>query len=186
MKDYAIRQLGNPVGDQDAVNLTSMKKYVSTTSITTGIAHKQNALAHLTQRVGVLAVNNVTSVTVEDFVSNLHSVNKKAYTFNLVRTGVNSFNSRLALNKIPLKPKGSTLYVSSSFIRKLIQIGFSVLQPLTRLILLLTIPSTSTVTTRNIHAPLFIRTNTKTTITLSILIFQIRVMMARHYLKRPL
>ena len=84
MKDHAIRQLANPVGDQNAVNLTSMKKYVSTTSITTGIAHKQNTLAYLTQRVGVTPVNNVVSVNVEDFTSNLHIVNKKAYTFNLV------------------------------------------------------------------------------------------------------
>ena len=38
----------------------------------------------------------------------------------------------------------------------------SVLQPPTRLILLITIPNTSTLTTRNIRAPLFIRTNTKT------------------------
>ena len=117
MKDHAIKQLANPVGDQDAVNLTSMKKYVSTTSITTGIAHKQNALAYLTQRVGVSGVNNVASVTVEDFISNLHSVNKKAYTFNLVRTGVNSFNSRLALNKIPL-PEGEYTICVEFFIPK--------------------------------------------------------------------
>ena len=111
MKDHAIKQLANPVGDQDAVNLTSMKKYVGSNSISAGIAHKQNALAYLTQRVGVFAVNNVTSVTVEDFISNLHSVNKKAYTFNLVRTGVNSFNSRLALNKTPLKEGEYTICV---------------------------------------------------------------------------
>ena len=117
MKDHGIKQLANPTGDQDAVNLGSMKKYVSTTSITTGIAHKQNALAYLTQRVGVYGVNNVTSVTVEDFISNLHSVNKKAYTFNLVRTGVNSFNSRLALNKIPL-PEGEYTICVEFFIPK--------------------------------------------------------------------
>ena len=111
MKDFAIRQLANPTGDQDAVNLVSMKKYVSTTSITTGIAHKQNALAYLTQRVGVTPVNNVVSVNVEDFTSNLHIVNKKAYTFNLVRTGVNSFNSRLALNKKPLSKGEHTICV---------------------------------------------------------------------------
>ena len=111
MKDHAIRQLANPVGDQDAVNLTSMKKYVSTTSITTGIAHKQNYLAYLVQGSNVSAVNNVTSVTLEDFRSNLHNVNKKAYTFNLVRTGVNSFNSRLKLNKKPLSEGEYTICV---------------------------------------------------------------------------
>ena len=111
MKDHAIRQLANPVGDQDALNLTSMKKYVSTTSITTGIAHKQNSLAYLVQGSNVSAVNNVTSVTLEDFTSNLHNVNKKAYTFNLVRTGVNSFNSRLALNKKPLSEGEYTICV---------------------------------------------------------------------------
>ena len=111
MKDHAIKQLANPVGDQDAVNLTSMKKYVSTTSITTGIAHKQNSLAYLVQGSNVSAGNNITSVTLEDFTSNLHNVNKKAYTFNLVRTGVNSFNSRLALNKKPLSEGEYTICV---------------------------------------------------------------------------
>ena len=111
MKDHAIRQLANPVGDQDAVNLTSMKKYVSTTSITAGHSHKKNALAYLTKIPGVVAGNNVTSVTFEDFTSNLHIVNIKAYTFNLVRTGVNSFNARLALNKIPLKEGEYTICV---------------------------------------------------------------------------
>ena len=104
MKDHAIKQLANPAGDQDAVNLTSMKKYVGSNSIMAGHSHKQNALAYL-KSGGVSAINNVTSVTYEDFTSNLHSVNKKAYTFNLVRTSVNSFNSRLKLNKKPL-PEG--------------------------------------------------------------------------------
>ena len=117
MKDHAIKQLANPTGDQDAVNLGSMKKYVGSNSISAGHSHKKNALAYLTQRVGVTAVNNVTSVTVEDFISNLHSVNKKAYTFNLVRTGVNSFNSRLALNKIPL-PEGEYTICVEFFIPK--------------------------------------------------------------------
>ena len=111
MKDHAIRQLANPVGDQDAVNLTSVKKYVSTTSITAGHSHKKNALAYLSKIPGVLGGNNVTSVTFQDFTSNLHFVNKKAYTFNLVRTGVNSFNARLALNKIPLKEGEYTICV---------------------------------------------------------------------------
>ena len=60
---------------------------------------------------GVTAVNNVTSVTFEDFTSNLHIVNKKAYTFNLVRTSVNSFNSRLKLNKKPLSEGEYTICV---------------------------------------------------------------------------
>ena len=112
MNDYAIRQLANPTGDQDAVNLGSMKKYVSTTTITTGIAHKQNSLAYLIQKVGLTPVNNVVSVTLEeDFKSNLHILNKKAYTFNLVRTGVDSFNSRLALNKKPLSEGEHTICV---------------------------------------------------------------------------
>ena len=111
MKNHAIRQLANPVGDQDAVNLTSMKKYVGSNSITAGHSHKKNALAYLERGSGVTAVNNVTSVTFEDFTSNLHSVNKKAYTFNLVRTGVNSFNSRLKLNKMPLKEGEYTICV---------------------------------------------------------------------------
>ena len=111
MKDHAIKQLANPVGDQDAVNLTSMKKYVGSNSISAGHSHKKNALAYLERGSGVTDVNNVTSVTFEDFTSNLHSVNKKAYTFNLVRTGVNSFNSRLALNKIPLKEGEYTICV---------------------------------------------------------------------------
>ena len=104
MKDHGIKQLANAVGDQDAVNLTSMKKYVGKNSIMAGHSHKKNALAYL-KSGGVLGGNYVTSVTFEDFTSNLHFVNTKAYTFNLVRTGVNSFNSRLALNKIPL-PEG--------------------------------------------------------------------------------
>ena len=70
-----------------------------------GHSHKKNALAYFTEFKAVLAVNNVTSVTFEDFTSNLHSVNKKAYTFNLVRTSVNSFNSRLSLDK-KLLPDG--------------------------------------------------------------------------------
>ena len=117
MKDHAIKQLANPTGDQDAVNLGSMKKYVGSNSITAGRSHKKNALAYLEQWKGVTGVNNVTSVTFEDFTSNLHSVNKKAYTFNLVRTGVNSFNSRLALNKIPL-PEGEYTICVEFFIPK--------------------------------------------------------------------
>ena len=111
MNDHAIKQLANPVGDQDAVNLTSMKKYVGSSAITTGHAHKKNDLGSLTQRVGVSAVNNISSVTVEDFTSNLHSVNKKAYTFNIIKTSNNSFNSRLALNKTPLKEGEYTICV---------------------------------------------------------------------------
>ena len=185
MKDHAIRQLANPVGDQDAVNLTSMKKYVGSNSITTGHALKKNSLAYLTEQVDVTAVNNVTSVTVEDFASNLHNVNKKAFTFNLVRTSVNSFNSRLALNKKPLSEGEYTICVEFFYPKVDTNWFFSPSTP-NPLILLLTIPSTSTVTNRNIHAPLFTRTNTKTTITLSILILQIRVMMVRRHLKRPL
>ena len=111
MKDHAIRQLANPVGDQDAVNLTSMKKYVGSNSITAGHSHKKNALAYLERGLGVTDVNNVSSVTFEDFTSNLHIVNKKAYTFNLVRTGVNSFNSRFKLNKKPLSEGEHTICV---------------------------------------------------------------------------
>ena len=111
MNDHAIKQLANPVGDQDAVNLTSMKKYVGSSAITTGHAHKKNDLGFLTQRVGVSAVNNISSVTVEDFTSNLHSVNKKAYTFNIIKTSDNSFNSRLALTKTPLKEGEYTICV---------------------------------------------------------------------------
>ena len=117
MKDHAIKQLAYPTGDQDAVNLTSMKKYVGSNSISAGHSHKKNALAYLERGSGVTAVNNVTSVTLEDFTSNLHSVNKKAYTFNLVRTGVNSFNSRLKLNKKPL-PKGEYTICVEFFIPK--------------------------------------------------------------------
>ena len=116
MKDHAIKQLANPTGDQDAVNLGSMKKYVGSNSISAGHSHKKNALAYL-ERAGVTAVNNVTSVTFEDFTSNLHSVNKKAYTFNLVRTSVNSFNSRLKLNKKPL-PEGEYTISVEFFIPK--------------------------------------------------------------------
>ena len=72
---------------------------------------KKNAFAYVTQKNEVTSVNNVTSVTFEDFTSNLHIVNKKAYTFNLVRTGVNSFNSRLKLNKKPLKEGEYTICV---------------------------------------------------------------------------
>ena len=117
MNDHAIKQLANPVGDQDAVNLGSMKKYVGSNSISAGHSHKKNALAYLERGSGVTAVNNVTSVTLEDFTSNLHSVNKKAYTFNLVRTGVNSFNSRLKLNKKPL-PEGEYTICVEFFIPK--------------------------------------------------------------------
>ena len=99
------------MGDQDAVNLTSMKKYVGSSAITTGHAHKKNDLGFLTQRVGVSAVNNISSVTVKDFTSNLHSVNKKAYTFNIIKTSDNSFNSRLKLNKTPLKEGEYTICV---------------------------------------------------------------------------
>ena len=117
MNDHAIKQLANPTGDQDAVNLTSMKKYVGSNSISAGHSHKKNALAFLERGSGVTAVNSVTSVTFEDFTSNLHTVNKKAYTFNLVRTGVNSFNSRLALNKMPL-PEGEYTICVEFFIPK--------------------------------------------------------------------
>ena len=117
MNDYAIRQLANPTGDQDAVNLGSMKKYVGSNSISAGHSHKKNALAYLERGSGVSAVNNVTSVTLENFTSNLHSVNKKAYTFNLVRTGVNSFNSRLKLDKKPL-PEGEYTICVEFFIPK--------------------------------------------------------------------
>ena len=117
MKDHAIKQLANPTGDQDAVNLGSMKKYVGSNSISAGHSYKKNALAYLERGSGVTAVNNVSSVTLEDFTSNLHSVNKKAYTFNLVRTGVNSFNSRLKLNKKPL-PEGEYTICVEFFIPK--------------------------------------------------------------------
>ena len=117
MKNHAIKQLANPTGDQDAVNLGSMKKYVGSNSISAGHSHKKNALAYLERGSGVTDVNNVTSVTFEDFTSNLHSVNKKAYTFNLVRTGVNSFNSRLKLNKKPL-PEGEYTICVEFFIPK--------------------------------------------------------------------
>ena len=114
MKDHGIKQLANPAGDQDAVNLTSMKKYVGKNSIMAGHSHKKNALAYL-RAGGVTAVNNVTSATYEDFTSNLHSVNKKAYTFNLVRTSVNSFNSRLKLDKKPLSEGEYTICVEFFF-----------------------------------------------------------------------
>ena len=103
MKDHGIKQLANPAGDQDAVNLTSMKKYVGKNSIMAGHSHKKNVFAYLNSG-DVTAVNNVTSVTFQGFASNLHSI-RRAFTFNLVRTGVNSFNSRLKLNKKPL-PEG--------------------------------------------------------------------------------
>ena len=112
MNDFAIRQLANPAGDQDAVNLGSMKKYVGSNSISTGHSHKKNALAYLNREVGLTPVNNVVSVILEgDFKSNLHILNKKAYTFNLVRTSVDSFNSRLALNKKPLSEGEHTICV---------------------------------------------------------------------------
>ena len=117
MNDYAIRQLANPTGDQDAVNLSSMKKYVGSNSISAGHSHKKNAFAYVTQKNEVTSVNNVTSVNLEDFTSNLHIVNKKAYTFNLVRTSVNSFNSRLKLNKKPL-PEGEYTICVEFFIPK--------------------------------------------------------------------
>ena len=76
-----------------------------------GTPIKKNDLGFLTQRVGVSAVNNISSVTVEDFTSNLHSVNKKAYTFNIIKTSDNFFNSRLKLNKTPLKEGEYTICV---------------------------------------------------------------------------
>ena len=110
MKDHAIKQLANPVGEQDAVNLGSMKKYVGSNSITTGHANKKNTFAYVNQD-DLTAVNNVTSVMFQGFISNLHAVNKMAFTFNLVRTGVNSFNSRLKLNKKPLAEGEYTICV---------------------------------------------------------------------------
>ena len=110
MKNHGIKQLANPVGDQDAVNLTSMKKYVGSNSITTGHTNKKNVFAYVNQD-DLTAVNNVTSVTLQGFTSNLHAVNKRAFTFNLVRTGVNSFNSRLKLNKKPLAEGEYTICV---------------------------------------------------------------------------
>ena len=109
MRDFAIKQLANPAGDQDAVNLTSMKKYVGSNSIMAGHSHKKNALAYLNSG-DVTAVNNVTSVTFQGFASNLHAI-RRAFTFNLVRTGVNSFNSRLKLNKKPLSEGEYTICV---------------------------------------------------------------------------
>ena len=73
MKDHAIKQLANPVGDQDAVNLTSMKKYVGSSAITTGHSNKKNTFAYVNQD-DLTAVNNVTSVTFQGFTSNLHAV----------------------------------------------------------------------------------------------------------------
>ena len=61
MKDHGIKQLANPAGDQDAVNLTSMKKYVGKNSIMAGHSHKKNVFAYLNSG-DVTAVNNVTSV----------------------------------------------------------------------------------------------------------------------------
>ena len=127
--------------------------------------------------------------TYEDFTSNLHSVNTKAYTFNLVRTSVNSFNSRLKSEIKNLCLTGSTLYVLSSFTRKT--------KMMTNWFISASTPNPvdtlnyhtkhfNTCTTRNIHGPLFTRANTKTTMTQSILIFQIRLMMVRRQLKRLL
>ena len=109
MKDHGIKQLANPAGDQDAVNLTSMKKYVGKNSIMAGHSHKKNVFAYLNSG-DVTAVNNVTSVTFQGFASNLHAI-RRAFTFNLVRTGVNSFNSRLKLNKKPLDEGEYTICV---------------------------------------------------------------------------
>ena len=103
MNDHKIKQLANPAGDQDAVNLTSMKKYVGSTSIKAGHSHKQNVFAYVNSG-DVTAVNNVTSVTFQGFASNLHAI-RRAFTFNILKTSANSFNSRLKLNKKPL-PEG--------------------------------------------------------------------------------
>ena len=80
MEDYGIKQLANPVGDQDAVNLTSMKKYVGKPlRLWRDTGHKKNALAYLNSKGRyVTPVNNVTSVTFQGFASNLHLLNQKS------------------------------------------------------------------------------------------------------------
>ena len=78
-----------------------MKKYAGESLISSGYSHKRNAFAYA-KKNEVEDVNNITSVTFENFTSNLHSLNEKAYTFNIVKTKNNTFSSRLQLNKAPL------------------------------------------------------------------------------------
>ena len=95
MRDYGIKQLANPAGDQDAVNLTSMQKFVRKNSIAAGHSNKKNAFAYLTAG-DLVPVSNMGSIGFQSFTSNLHST-RRAFSFSLIRTGANSFNSRLKL-----------------------------------------------------------------------------------------
>lgn len=103
MNDNSIKQLANPEGDQDAVDLNSMKTFVSTSTISAGT--HENTFAYLLKSPSnVSAVTCVNSVAIENFSSNPHSVYKKAYSFNLEKKRDGSFNSRLKFdNTIALR-----------------------------------------------------------------------------------
>ena len=113
MKDYGIKHLANPAGDQDAVNLTSMKKYVRKNSIASGHSNKKNAFAYLTAG-DLVPVSNMGSIGFQSFSSNLHST-RRAFSFSLIRTGAHHFNSRLSINKQPLPAGEYTLCVEFFF-----------------------------------------------------------------------
>ncbi|XP_078351766.1 uncharacterized protein LOC144636426, partial [Oculina patagonica] len=114
MNDHSIKQLANPVGDQDAVNLVSMEKYVSTHSISSGA--KENLFSHLffsaSSFTGVTNFDSLT--TVDDFNSGVHLVNRNAFRFNLLKSG-DSFNSRFRIGLTGLFPGDYTLCVEFFF-----------------------------------------------------------------------
>ncbi|KAL9954501.1 hypothetical protein ACROYT_G042049 [Oculina patagonica] len=114
MNDHSIKQLANPVGDQDAVNLTSMKKYVGTHTISSGT--KENLFSHLffsaSSFTGVTNFDSLT--TVNNFNSGVHLVNRSAFRFNLLKSG-DSFNSRFKIGLTGLLPGDYTLCVEFFF-----------------------------------------------------------------------
>ncbi|KAL9954922.1 hypothetical protein ACROYT_G042508 [Oculina patagonica] len=114
MNDHSIKQLANPVGDQDAVNLTSMKKYVGTHTISSGT--KENLFSHLffsaSSFTGVTNFDSLT--TVNNFNSGVHLVNRNAFRFNLLKSG-DSFNSRFKIGLTGLFPGDYTLCVEFFF-----------------------------------------------------------------------
>ncbi|KAL9978013.1 hypothetical protein ACROYT_G015487 [Oculina patagonica] len=114
MNDHSIKQLANPVGDQDAVNLVSMQKYVSTHSISSGV--NENLFSHLFFSASSFqGVTNVNSLTVvENFTSGVHLLKESAFRFNLVKSG-NSFNSRLKIGLTGLPSGDYTLCVEFFF-----------------------------------------------------------------------
>ena len=104
MKDYLIKNVGEPVVDTDAPNYGTVKKYVKENAITAGHSKNMNALAYAskTPPLSLFAETRILNVEFKPFTSNVHLINTHAYTFLMPKGAGFNYNSRLKFNKAPL------------------------------------------------------------------------------------